>query len=220
VIHPRTSLIEVRRAGERFHTATPGIESWHSFSFGAHYDPTNVSHGALVAHNDETLAPGAGFDPHPHRDVEIVTYVVSGSLVYSDNSGRIAVARPGLVQLASAGRGIVHSERNASATEPVRFIQMWIAPTVRGVEPSYHLVSIDAPVRLNTVNAQVSLSRLAPGDSLALPMARFVHVFVVGGTVRAELAGNLGPSDALRLTDTTGSRVVATATAELLVWQD
>jgi redox-sensitive bicupin YhaK (pirin superfamily) len=126
------SSVEVRRAGERFHTATPGVESWHSFSFGAHYDPTNLGFGALLAHNDETLAPGAGFDPHPHRDVEIVTYVVSGSLTYSDDAGRTGVARPGLVQLVRAGSGIVHAERNASATEPVRFIQLWVAPDVRG----------------------------------------------------------------------------------------
>jgi uncharacterized RmlC-like cupin family protein len=216
------SSVEVRRAGERFHTATPGVESWHSFSFGAHYDPTNLGFGALLAHNDETLAPGAGFDPHPHRDVEIVTYVVSGSLTYSDDAGRTGVARPGLVQLVRAGSGIVHAERNASATEPVRFIQLWVAPDVRGIEPTYQLTEIKPGDRVGwlvPLVAGLSLARFASGESIDLPAARFVHVFVVSGAVWAERAGDLATADALRITGCEGSRVTAIESSLLLIWR-
>lgn len=211
-------LIEVRRGSDRFHTVSPGIESWHSFSFGAHYDPTNLGFGPLAAHNDETLAPGAGFDPHPHRDVEIITYVVSGALAYSDEAGRTGVARPGLVQLVNAGSGIVHTERNASATEPVRFIQMWVASDARGSEPSYRLVPAEGPVRLDTVDGQLSLVQLAPGERLELPVAQFVHAFVLAGTIRADEAGDLGPTDALRLTGGAGSLMKAVTDTELLIF--
>lgn len=138
------------RSGERFRTSTSWVSSRHSFSFGAHYDPANVGFGPLLVHNEEQVAAGTGFDLHPHRDAEIVTWVLSGALAHTDTEGRSGVVHPGLAQRMSAGRGISHAERadayrDASGwrldpdrvTEPVHFVQMWLRPDEPGREPSY-----------------------------------------------------------------------------------
>jgi hypothetical protein len=130
--------LEVRRAADRFVTETAGIVSRHSFSFGAHYDPGNVGHALLVAHNDDVVAPGAGYDTHPHRDLEILTWVLDGGLRHEDSRGETGLVVPGLVQRLSAGDGVLHSERNDAATgASVRFVQMWLRPDEPGGEPSY-----------------------------------------------------------------------------------
>ena len=130
-------MIDVRRAAERFATQTDRVTSRHSFSFGPHYDPGNVGHAVLVAHNDDVVAPGRGYDTHPHRDTEIVTWVLEGSLVHEDSHGHSGVAHPGTVQRLSAGRGIRHSETNPDPEVPVHFVQMWVLPDEPGLEPGY-----------------------------------------------------------------------------------
>ena len=124
------------RAGERFHSELDWLDSWHSFSFGTHYDPKNTHHGLLLVHNDDVITPGAGFGTHAHRDMEIVTWVLEGAVEHRDSEGNHGVIRPGLAQRMSAGRGIRHSEMNASATEPVHFLQMWVPPTSSRSRPN------------------------------------------------------------------------------------
>jgi redox-sensitive bicupin YhaK (pirin superfamily) len=129
--------IDIRRAAERAVTKAPWLTSRHSFSFGVHYDPYNTHHGALLVNNEDIVEPGAGFETHPHRDMEIVTWVVEGSLAHRDSAGNSGVIYPGLAQRLSAGSGISHSESNESATQPVHFVQMWVAPDMSGTAPSY-----------------------------------------------------------------------------------
>lgn len=125
-------MLDVRRAGERFWTQTSWLDSRHSFSFGRHYDPQNTRHGLLLVNNDDLVQPDTGYQPHAHRDVEIITWVVQGSLVHQDSTGHRGVLHPGLVQRMSAGTGISHSENNGAmgrpGSEPVRFVQMWLPP--------------------------------------------------------------------------------------------
>src|SRR5690606_26312275 len=116
--------VDIRRAADRLHTRIDWLDSWHSVSFGGHYVPSNTHHGLLLVSNDDRVAPGGGFGTHAHRDMEIVTWVLDGSLEHRDSEGHHGVITAGLAQRMSAGTGIRHSEMNASAVEPVRFVQM------------------------------------------------------------------------------------------------
>ncbi len=109
-----TPHIDVHRGGDRMKTRVAWLDSKHSFSFGEHYDPDNTHHGLLLVNNEDIVSPGQGFDTHPHRDMEIVTWVLSGSLVHQDSLGHSGVVYPGLAQRMSAGTGILHSEKNDS----------------------------------------------------------------------------------------------------------
>ncbi|MFP3905826.1 MAG: pirin family protein, partial [Acidimicrobiales bacterium] len=132
-----TDTIAIRAPEDRFHTDLGWLDSWHSFSFGRHYDPSEVGFGLLLVNNDDIVAPGGGFPAHFHRDMEIVTWVLSGALAHRDSTGTDGIIRPGLAQRMSAGSGITHSEMNASSTEPVHFVQMWVLPDANGIEPGY-----------------------------------------------------------------------------------
>ncbi|WP_216853392.1 pirin family protein [Phytoactinopolyspora halotolerans] len=113
------------------------MTSRHSFSFGRHYDPENVGFGLLIMNNDDVVEPGHGYPTHPHRDVEIVTWVLDGALVHRDTTGAGGVIHPGLAQRLSAGRGVRHSEFNDHRPSPLRFVQMWVPPDSAGADPSY-----------------------------------------------------------------------------------
>ena len=117
-------MIDVRRGGERFTTTGDGRTTRHSFSFGRHYDPTNTHHGVLLVNNDDVVHPGAGFETHPHRDMEIVTWVLKGELEHKDSEGHVGLIHPGLAQRMSAGTGIYHSEVNATKGGEVHLVQM------------------------------------------------------------------------------------------------
>jgi len=230
-------VIDVRRTGERFTTTTDWLTSKHSFSFGPHYDPADVGFAVLVAHNEDVVAVGQGYGPHPHTDLEIVTWVLEGSLVHEDSRGHSGVVRPGLAQLMSAGRGVLHSERNddPDAVVPTRFVQMWLRPDEPGLDPSYQqcevergsglvpLVSgirgLDAAVRIHTSGAALHVARLSPGESVSLPEAPHLHVFVARGAVDLEGAGVLAEGDAARYTAEGGPSMTARQDAEVLVWQ-
>ena len=131
-----TPSVDVRRAADRFATDIDWLDSKHSFSFGHHYDPRNTHFGLLLVNNDDVVAPGTGFETHPHRDMEIVTWVLRGGLVHQDSQGHNGLIYPGLAQRMSAGTGILHSEKNDSwrltgddaHTDPVHFVQMWVVP--------------------------------------------------------------------------------------------
>src|SRR5207237_1254605 len=114
------------RKNERFHTRIGWLDSWHSFSFGQHYDPENMGHGQLLVNNDDIINPGSGFMTHPHQDMEIVTWVLEGELEHKDSAGNKGIIYPGLAQRMSAGTGIWHSEINPSGQKPVRLVQMWV----------------------------------------------------------------------------------------------
>ncbi len=241
-------VIDIRRAADRFKTKIAWLDSKHSFSFGNQYDPANTHHGLLLVNNDDVVKPGTGFDTHPHRDMEIVTWVLQGSLVHQDSTGNSGVIYPGLAQRMSAGHGIMHSEKNDSWTltgdqthsEPVRFVQMWVVPDEAGIKPGYQqLESDDELLRGNLVTiasgmpehrddtaisianryAALKGARLQPGQSIELPEAPYLHLFVPRGEVSLEGAGVLLEGDAVRFTASGGQRVTAVEPAEILVWE-
>ncbi len=217
-IHPSNSTVQ--RAGERFATDMSWLQSRHSFSFGHHYDPANTNFGLLLVNNDDVVAPGTGFDTHPHRDMEIVTWVLSGSLVHQDSHGNNGVIYPGLAQRMSAGTGILHSEKNDSwqltganeHDEPVHFVQMWVRPDQIGIGPSYQqrdvndelaaggLVPVasglprhkDTPaIRIAQPGAGLQVARMAAGDVIELPDAPFLHVFVARGSATVDVGAQV-----------------------------
>ncbi|MFG2191471.1 pirin family protein [Streptomyces sp. NPDC048639] len=216
-------MADVRRGRERYRggDAAAGIESLHAFSFGHHYDPDNLRFGALMACNEERLAPGAGFDEHPHRDVEIVTWVVEGELTHRDSQGHASVVRTGDVQRLSAGTGVRHVERN-DAEEPLTFVQMWLEPSRQpGGEPEYEVVrgiADGTPYALDRAGAVLHIRRVTPGERIALPDAPRVYAHVVRGAVRLD-ESVLGPGDAVRITGCEGREIAAIDGAELLVWE-
>jgi redox-sensitive bicupin YhaK (pirin superfamily) len=240
--------VDVRRAADRFSTQAGWLDSKHSFSFSRHYDPRNTHHGLLLVNNDDVVRAGTGFDTHPHRDMEIVTWVLRGSLVHQDSTGHSGVIYPGLAQRMSAGSGILHSEKNDSwrlqggpaHDEPVHFVQMWVVPDEQGITPGYEQLEIDADrlagrlapvasgmpdhaddtaIRIANKYAALHAARLDPGQSVELPDAPFLHLFVPRGVVSLEGAGDLAPGDAVRFTGTGGHRVTASEPAEILVWE-
>lgn len=219
--------IEVRRAADRFLTEVDGRSTAHSFSFGEHYDPRNLNFGAIIAHNDEVLAPGAGYDEHLHRDTEIVTWVLTGALRHTDDLGHAAIVEPGQVQVLSAGSGVTHAETNA-ADRPTRFIQTWLRPDEASLTPRYSVESVlevegwtvlagPGGLPLNTAGAALYLGRLA-GETLALPQARHLHVFVVEGAISVG-DREIRPGSAARLINE-GGRLVHPTQPEttILVW--
>ena len=130
-------MIAIRPASARGHTDLGWLDSKHTFSFGDYYDPENMEFRSLRVINDDWVAGGRGFGLHPHRDMEILTYVLEGALEHKDTIGTGAVIRPGEVQIMSAGRGIAHSEFNHDAKEQVHLLQIWVQPGERGLQPSY-----------------------------------------------------------------------------------
>jgi redox-sensitive bicupin YhaK (pirin superfamily) len=242
-----TPQVDVRRAEERFKTRLGWLDSKHSFSFSRHYDPANTHHGLLLVNNDDIVTPGTGFETHPHQDMEIVTWVLQGSLVHQDSEGHTGVIYPGLAQRMSAGTGILHSEKNDSwrlggetHRDPVHFVQMWVVPDEGGISPGYEQLEIDhellsgalvpvasgmpghdgaAAIRIKNRYAALHAARLQPGQSVQLPEAPFVHLFVPRGRVTLEGAGPLAAGDAVRFTATGGQRVTAIEPAEILVWE-
>ncbi|OMC08921.1 quercetin 2,3-dioxygenase [Mycolicibacter heraklionensis] len=231
-----TGRLDVRRAKDRAATRAPWLTSRHSFSFNDYYDPDNTHHGLLLVNNDDIVEPNAGFDTHPHRDAEIVTWVLSGALSHRDSIGNAGVIHPGLAQRMSAGTGILHSEKNDSSCEPVHFVQMWVMPDTPGRTPSYQqrdigdalaggrLITVasgrdpDAVITLGNAGATLYAARLQPGDSVAVPDAPYLHLFVALGSVTLESVGALGAGDAVRFTGGGGHRLTASAPSEVLIW--
>ncbi|MFD0528199.1 pirin family protein [Kitasatospora arboriphila] len=173
---------DLRRAPERYRsTPAEGIETRHSFSFSGHYDPKNTHFGALLACNEETLAPGAGFDEHRHRDTEILTWVLEGALAHRDDDGHAGVVRPGMVQHLSSGSGIGHTERNLGGSAvPVRFVQMWLQPDTFGTPPAYGLRKVE-PAEDGLTLLASGLERDAASDALRLRRSDAALYLVTAG---------------------------------------
>jgi quercetin 2,3-dioxygenase len=246
-----TPQLDLRRAADRFTTKIDWLDSKHSFSFGHQHDPANIHHGLLLVNNDDTVRPGTGFETHPHRDMEIVTWVLTGSLVHQDSEGHSGIIYPGLAQRMSAGSGILHSEKNDSwrlagdrHDDPVHFVQMWVLPDETGIAPGYEQLEIEhellagglvpvasgmakhngqSAIRIQNRYAALHVARLQPGQSVTLPEAPFLHLFVARGSVDLEGAGQLLEGDAVRFTATGGQRItadpIAEDGAEVLVWE-
>ncbi len=151
-------MITIRKASERGHANYGLLDSFHSFSFAEYYDPENMGFSALRVINDDTVDPGAGFPTHPHRNMEILSYVLEGSLEHKDSMGNGSVIHAGEIQRMTAGKGLTHSEFNASESQPVRLLQIWILPDRTGLEPSYEQKRIDREKQ----NGQLCL--VASGD--------------------------------------------------------
>lgn len=242
-----TPAVDVRRDDDRFKSNFGWLDSKHSFSFGQHYDRANTHHGLLLVNNDDIVDPGTGFETHPHRDMEIVTWVLEGSLVHQDSTGHNGVIYPGLAQRMSAGRGILHSEKNDSwrlggeaHREPVHFVQMWVVPDEPNITPGYEQLEVEhellagglvpvasgmekhdgeAAIRINNRHAALYAARLEHGQSVGLPEAPYLHLFVPRGAVSLEGASSLATGDAVRFIATGGQKVTATEPAEILVWE-
>ncbi|HET6210380.1 MAG TPA: pirin family protein [Jatrophihabitans sp.] len=240
--------VVLHRAADRLQTRTPWLHSQHSFSFGHQYRAGNTHHGLLLVNNEDLVRPGTGFDTHPHRDMEIVTWVLTGSLVHQDSAGNSGVIYPGLAQRMSAGSGIMHSERNDSwrldagppHSDPVHFVQMWVSPDERGIEPGYQQAEVgpellsgglvpvasglpahagSSAIRIRNSQAGLHVARLRTGQQVQLPDAPYLHLFLARGQAELEAVGLLEAGDAVRLTGTGGHRLTAVTAAEVLVWE-
>jgi quercetin 2,3-dioxygenase len=226
----------VRRSTERGHANHGWLDSHHSFSFADYFDANHVEFGPLRVINEDRVAPGAGFGTHPHRDMEIISYVLSGELAHKDSLGTGSVIRPGDVQRMSAGSGVRHSEFNNSATEGVHFLQIWIKPEVFGIEPSYeekHFADREKQGRLRLIaspdgrdgsvrihqDASIYAGRFDAEEhaSIEFKPGRRSYVHVVGGEVRANGIA-LGAGDALKITETSAVRIDGGRRAEVLVF--
>ncbi len=211
----RTATAEVRRGADRALTTASGIETRHAFSFGAHHEPGNTHHGLLLAHNEDRIAPGAGYETHTHRDTEIVTWVLAGSLAHTDSAGHVGVLRPGTVGRMSAGRGVEHSERHAETDRDapeLHLLQCWLVPDSPGGAPTRS--SATSPrrspagglvaaasgmardaggpgVRLGVASAALHVARPPAGRQLTLPEAPYLHVHLARGRAALTVGGEV-----------------------------
>lgn len=232
------TTIDIRRAAQRLHTEIDWLDSHHSFSFGHHYDPANTHHGLLLVLNDDRVRAGQGFGMHPHRDMEIVTWVLSGRLEHRDSEGNYGLIYPGLAQRMSAGTGIRHSEFNPDPDVDVHFLQMWVPPDTNGLAPGYEqkdvqellatgeLVAVASgtghpgAIHINQREAVLWVGHLAAGKVVGVPGAGHVHVYVARGT-GALGTDTLLEADAARLTDLADGELTFTAGqegAEVVIW--
>jgi redox-sensitive bicupin YhaK (pirin superfamily) len=228
-------MITIRKSDDRGHADHGWLNARHTFSFADYYDPENTHFRALRVINEDRVAPKMGFGMHPHRDMEIITYIVSGALKHSDSMGHTAVMRGGDVQRISAGSGILHSEVNASETEPVHLLQIWIMPDHKNAKPAYaeksfaqaapgklHLVAgktgRDGSIPINQ-DADFYLGKLAGGDALSHVFAPQRHGWLQLISGEVEVNGEkLHAGDAARISDTEKVRVTAQGPADFLLF--
>jgi redox-sensitive bicupin YhaK (pirin superfamily) len=229
-------MLRIRRSGERGHARHGWLESLHTFSFAGYHDPDQMGFRDLRVINEDRVAPGQGFGAHSHRDMEILTYVLDGALAHRDSLGHGSTIRPGDVQRMSAGTGVTHSEHNASATEPVHFLQIWILPERDGIAPGYEqrhfdeasrrgvlrlIASPDARDGSLRIHQDVDLyaARLAPAQSVELALRPGRHAWVQVARGSVELNGTaLAQGDAAAASDESRLALAARAPSELLVF--
>lgn len=235
--------VRVIRAGERYHWSNEWLDSWQSFPSLGNFDLTEHAHGVLVTHNDDRVDAGEGFDTHQHKDMEILTWVLEGSLRHKDSQGGEGTIVPGMIQRMTAGRGIRHSERNGSTRREnarLHVVQMWVAPEYAGLDPGYaerdftaelatgELVTVASgmpdhadttAITLANSYAALHIARPSAGQPITLPPARYGHLFMTHGTVNIDGLGTLGVGDAVRFTDSPPTTVTADSPAEVLYWE-
>ncbi|MFD2369772.1 pirin family protein [Brevibacillus sp. GCM10020057] len=214
-------MIHVYPAASRYTADHGWLKSSFSFSFADYYDPDNMGFGPLRVFNDDCVAPQTGFGAHPHREMEIISIVLQGQLAHRDSTGNQEVIRPGEVQRMSAGTGIVHSEMNPSATEEVKFLQLWFEPAQYGLAPSYEQKTYDQAKLANQLLPVVSaeggeqiakihqdltlyLSRLESGKTIRFEQeaGRRIYLFVMQGSLRLNGDAALETREAARITET------------------
>jgi quercetin 2,3-dioxygenase len=226
----------LRRSSERGHADHGWLDSYHSFSFANYFDSQHVEFGPLRVINEDRVAPGTGFGTHPHRDMEIISYVLSGELAHQDSLGNGSVIRPGDVQRMSAGTGIRHSEYNASSTERLHFLQIWIKPDVTGLTPSYEekrFTDADKQGRLRLIASPDGASESLTihqdtcvyagkfdgeeSAAVAIRPTRRGYVHMVRGQARVN-GMELGTGDALKVTNAHEVRIDRGQAAEVLLF--
>jgi redox-sensitive bicupin YhaK (pirin superfamily) len=229
-------MLDIRKAADRGVADHGWLSSRHTFSFANYYDPKQVGFSDLLVINDDRVAPAQGFGKHPHRDMEIFSYVLEGALEHKDTMGTGSVIEPGDVQLMSAGRGVAHSEFNHSPTSPVHFLQIWIVPNQTGIAPEYqqqHFTPEEKRGRLRLIispdGAENSLhihqdarvyAGLFDGDesaTLTLAPNRYAYVHVARGSVSVNGVA-LGEGDGVRVRDETALTLSNGTDAEVLVF--
>lgn len=227
-------MIRIRKAADRGHAQHGWLNTWHTFSFADYYDEAHMNFRSLRVLNEDYFAPAHGFPMHPHRDMEIVTYVLAGSLQHKDSMGNGSVIRAGEVQRMTAGTGILHSEFNPSPTAPVHLYQIWISPDRRGHTPGYEQRQVaPAPGRWQLIAApdgrdgsatihsdtSVSVAKLAAGTSLSysLPRERYAWLQVLRGDVTLN-GEQLAPSDGAAVSAETELVVAARSEAEVMLF--
>ena len=229
-------MITVRKSEDRGKGKIDWLDSRFSFSFGDYYDPAHENFGALRVINEDWIKGGAGFPPHPHRDMEIVTYILEGAIAHRDSTGGGGTIRPGEIQRMSAGSGIVHAEFNASATETCHLLQIWIMPSQRGIQPGYeqkiidpvavrnHFARIAAPEpRENEVrlvqDAEIWAAKLDAGVEAIHPLAQGRKAWLQIAKGEVVLGDQtLKAGDAAAITDQTQIAVKSNAASEVLLF--
>lgn len=229
-------MLRVRKSEDRGATRIGWLDGRHTFSFGDYYDPAHHHFRSLRVINDDRIAPGGGFPMHPHRDMEILTYVLSGELSHEDSMGNGSVIRPGEWQKMSAGTGVLHSEFNPSTTTPTHLLQMWIVPDRKGLEPSYAQQSIPVADRTGqwkvaasrdgrdgsiVVHQDVTLSvaKVRPGDRLPYTFAESRGGWLHVATGAASVNGTwLSAGDAVAIEGEAAVEVVGDADGEVLLF--
>jgi len=229
-------MITLRRSHERGHVEHGWLDTYHTFSFDTYYDPRHVSFSSLRVLNEDRVAPGAGFPSHPHRDMEIITYVLEGALRHQDSMGNGSVIRPGDVQRMSAGTGVVHSEHNDSRLDSVHLLQIWILPERAGLVPGYEQKSFPESQRRGRLclvaspdgrqgsvtihqDACLYVALLGAGDSVqqGLAAGRKAYLQVARGEVRLD-GQRLGSGDGAQIADQPEIRLAASSEAEMLLF--
>jgi len=229
-------MLTIRPADQRGHANHGWLDSHHSFSFADYHDPEQMGFRALRVINEDRVAPAKGFGAHGHRDMEIISYVLVGALQHKDSLGTGSVIEPGDVQRMSAGRGVTHSEYNASKDEPVHFLQIWLLPSDRGIEPSYEqktfsaedkrgklrvVASPDAREGSVTLHSDAVLyaGLFDAGEAAELTLAPARHGWVQVARGRVKVNGTaLGAGDGAALTGETKLRIEGVEAAEVLVF--
>jgi quercetin 2,3-dioxygenase len=229
-------MSDIRRSNERGFADHGWLRSFHTFSFADYFDPEHVEFGPLRVINEDRVQAGAGFGTHSHLDMEIISYVLAGELAHKDSMGNGSIIRPGDVQRMSAGTGVQHSEFNPNPKEPVHFLQIWIQPARRGIEPSYEEKRFAPEEKRGRLRVIVSPDRtdgsllihqdarvyagLFTGDEqaeLTVAKGRRIYLHVARGALTANGA-QLAAGDALRITDGAALRLGEARDAEVLVF--
>lgn len=228
-------MLQLRPAEERGEANYGWLQSSHSFSFANYYDPKHMGHGHLLVINDDIVAPGAGFGAHPHRNMEILSYIMSGSIVHKDSQGNQFEVPAGEFQLMSAGSGIMHSEFNASKTAPLKFFQIWVKPNVGNTQPGYQQRNFPDDVKNQLVfspdgengslkilqQAWLSRVKLDEGESSTLPLERtdYAYVHVVKGQIAVNDLEKVKAGDGIKISAETSLSFKAFDDVELLLFE-
>jgi len=220
-------MIIIRKSQDRGHAQHGWLDSYHSFSFADYHDPKWMGFRTLRVINEDRVSPAQGFGSHPHQDMEIITYVLSGQLKHKDSMGNEGIIKPGEVQKMSAGTGVMHGEFNASSKEEVHFLQIWIVPDTKGLKPSYeqNLLPVDQenslfafPIHIHQ-DAKVFRGRLSKGHDLSYKLSkeRGAWVQIITGSLSIN-SNPLGPGDAALIEKETNLQFISKSKCEFLLF--